>query len=277
MSLHTHERGETAPLVRHVTDPNILAQESCGWTVERWLRVDARVIYAITRVCVAWWLRLGWRLRYYGTKHVPTSGDVLACQNHSSWLDSWIGALGHRRIPRWMGKQEVVNWPVVGWYLRRGGVFPVHRGAGDGTAIDMAKLMLEDGQFVLVYPEGTRIRSSHQLGPARRGAARLALAAGATVLPMATYGLKPGTGREYLPRMLSWLPFARRVTTVFGEPIVVAQDGAASVERVGELRDQIWEEVTRLYELAREATVSRRPPATIDPGISQSARHTSGQ
>ncbi len=263
MSVDTTVRSETEPQVRHVTDPAILAQQSCGWTVERWLHVDARVIYWMTRLCVVWWLRMGWRLRFYGAEHVPTSGDVLACQNHSSWLDSWIGAIGHRRIPRWMGKQEVVNWPVVGWYLRRGGVFPVHRGAGDGAAIDMARLMLEDGQFVLVYPEGTRIRTSHQLGPARRGAARLALAAGATVLPMATYGLKPGTGREYLPRALRWLPFARRVTTVYGPPLLVSQEASASADRIGDVRDQIWEEVTRLYELARELTISRRPPATV--------------
>jgi 1-acyl-sn-glycerol-3-phosphate acyltransferase len=252
------------PASSRVTDPAVLAQSSCGWTVEQWLRNDARIAYRVTRWSVAWWLRCGWRLRYYGGDNVPGSGNVLACQNHASWLDAWLGALGHRRIPRWMGKREIVGWPIVGWYLRRGGVFPVHRGAGDATAIDMARLMLEDGQFVLVYPEGTRIRDTPELGQPRRGAARLALAAGATVLPIATYGLKPGTGREYLPSVLRWLPCARRVTTVFGVPFTVPQTADASAELVDEVRDHIWEEMHRLYALARHATCARRRPRTLD-------------
>ncbi len=248
---------------RRVEDPETLRQRTCGWSVEQWLRVDARAVYWITRMSVAWWLRTGWRLRHYGSEHLPESGVVLACPNHSSWLDGWVQALGHRRIPRWMGKQEIIKWPIVGQYLRRGGVFPVARGASDGVAIDIGRLLLEDGQFVVVYPEGTRIRQHAELGTPRRGAARLALAAGAVVLPIATYGLKPGTGREYLPRVLRWLPCARRVTTVFGKPITITAEVDPSPARIDELRDHIWDEVTQIYELARRMTIERRRPRTL--------------
>lgn len=254
---------EIAPLRR--VDPLVLAQRTHGWTVEQWAQLEPRLAYNATRMVVSGWLRSSWRLRWYGAELVPAQGPTLSCPNHSSWLDSWIQALGHRRMPRWMGKRELIDAPVLGSYLRRGGVFPVERRRSDTVAIDIAAVLLGAGQHVVVYPEGTRIRSApgNGLGVPKRGAARLALATGAPIQPVATFGLKPDTGRSHLARAVCRTPLARRVTTIYGEPFNVPAEEEPSRARVDEVRDEIWDRVHALYDLAGQVTNEPRPPATI--------------
>jgi 1-acyl-sn-glycerol-3-phosphate acyltransferase len=189
---------------------------------------------------------------------------VLAVANHQSYADGFIQSLGHHRVPRWMGKQEVFRWGPLRHWFRAVGVFPVARGEGDLAAIAIGKLMLEGGQMVVVYAEGTRIRHDDGLGTPRSGAARLALATGAPVLPMVTYGLKPGTGRRHLPRALRWVPFTRRTTTIYGPPLRFECDPDASLERIAAVRDEIWEQMRALYDIARDATVGVRRPRCVE-------------
>lgn len=247
-------------------DPILLAQRTHGWTVQQWAQLEPRATYHATRAVVEGWLRSCWRLRWYGADLVPADGATLVCPNHSSFLDSWIEALGHRRMPRWMGKRELIDAPLLGSYLRRGGVFPVDRGRADTTAIDIAAVLLDSGQRVVVYPEGTRVRTAPTpdgLGLPRRGAARLALATGAPIQPVATFGLKPDTGRGHLARAVRRTPFARRVTTVYGEPFTVPANDDPTRAEVDEVRDEIWDRVRDLYAVAREATMERRPPREL--------------
>jgi 1-acyl-sn-glycerol-3-phosphate acyltransferase len=245
--------------------PEMLARRTNGWTVQQWAQVEPRHAYTATRAIVSGWLRSGWRLRWYGADLVPTEGGTLSCPNHSSWLDSWIQALGHRRMPRWMGKQELLSAPLVGSYLRRGGVFPVDRGSADHAAIDIASVLLRSGQQVVVYPEGTRVRSvtSDGLGAPRRGAARLALATGAPIQPVATFGLKQDTGRSHLPRAVRRVPLARRVTTIYGEPFSVDVVDNPTIAQVDELRDEIWNHVRDLYAIARDASLEPHRPDQV--------------
>ena len=248
-------------------DPIVLAQRTHGWTVQQWAQLEPRATYNATRAVVAGWLRSCWRLRWYGAELVPDDGATLVCPNHSSFLDSWIEALGHRRMPRWMGKRELIDAPILGSYLRRGGVFPVDRGRSDETAIDIAACLLESGQRVVVYPEGTRIRRTEAegaLGQPRRGAARLALATGAPIQPVATFGLKPDTGRGHLARAVRRAPFARRVTTVYGEPFCVEYEQSPTRARIDEVRDEIWERVRELYAVARDVSLEPRPPLELE-------------
>lgn len=247
------------------THDDVLSQRTHGWTVQQWIDVQPHVAYHVTRTIVSSWLRTCWRLRYYGADGVPTEGSTLATPNHSSYLDGWFQALGHRRLPRWMGKQEIIDAPVLGAYLRRGGVFPVKRGKSDAVAIDIGRLLLENGQHVVVYAEGTRIRHEDDdlLGTPRRGAARLALATGATILPIATYGLKPNTGRAHLHGWRKHLPLRRRVTTIYGDVFTIAREDAPSRERVDEVCTEMWARVTELYDLAREATLAAVRPDEI--------------
>ena len=132
-----------------------------------------------------------YRLRARGKEHLPKGGYVLAA-NHTSNFDPWPLAmpLYPRRAVRFMAKSELFN-PLLGPVLRAGGAFPVRRGEGDLEAIDRAVELVREGEIVVMFPEGTRqrkgLRKKHVPRP-HTGAARIALQAGAPLVPAAIAG-----------------------------------------------------------------------------------------
>ncbi len=135
--------------------------------------------------------RLLFRMRWSGLENVPEGGCVLA-PSHVSNFDVWAVGLPlfPRRFLRFMAKAELYK-PVLRWILDQGGAFPVHRGAGDAEAIEIAVELCRAGHAVVVFPEGTRRRKGlvkrWQPRP-HTGAARIALEAGVPLIPVAVAG-----------------------------------------------------------------------------------------
>jgi len=145
-------------------------------------------------VAVASWPVLHWlfRLRVQGTENVPeTGGYVLAC-NHLSNFDPWpLGMpLWPQRWLRFMAKAELYWWPAT-LVLNAAGAFPVHRERADVEAVQTAVRLAQEGNVVVMFPEGTRRKKGlvkrHQ-ARARSGAARIALEAGVPLVPAAVAG-----------------------------------------------------------------------------------------
>ena len=137
-------------------------------------------------------IRLLFRLRARGVENLPPAGGFVLAVNHLSSLDPWaVGmALWPKRRLRWMGKAELFK-PVLGSVLKAGGAFPVRRGAGDVDAIQTAIRLVRDGDVLVMFPEGTRRQKGlfKKFKPQRHtGAARIALAAGAPLVPAAVKG-----------------------------------------------------------------------------------------
>ena len=86
-----------------------------------------------------------------------------------------------------MAKRELFKNPLLAWVLNCMGAFPVRRGESDEEAVATALALLERGQAVVIFPEGTRIRTG-SLQPPRRGVGRLALLSGKPVVPIAVAG-----------------------------------------------------------------------------------------
>jgi 1-acyl-sn-glycerol-3-phosphate acyltransferase len=132
-----------------------------------------------------------YRLRARGLEHLPAGGFVLAA-NHTSNFDPWplgIPFLPRRQL-RFMAKSELFN-PLLAPLLRATGAFKVRRGEGDLEAIRTAAELVRAGEIVVMFPEGTRqrkgLRKRHQARP-HSGAARIALTAGAPLVPAAISG-----------------------------------------------------------------------------------------
>jgi 1-acyl-sn-glycerol-3-phosphate acyltransferase len=131
------------------------------------------------------------RERVHGLENVPEGGFVLA-PNHVSNLDPWplgMPLWPHRQL-NWMAKVELYK-PVIGTLISWGGAFPVRRGERDESAIDTAVERVKAGEVVVIFPEGTRqtkgLIKRHESRP-RTGAARVALRAGAPLVPAAIGG-----------------------------------------------------------------------------------------
>ncbi|MCW2924075.1 MAG: 1-acyl-sn-glycerol-3-phosphate acyltransferase [Thermoleophilia bacterium] len=231
---------QTTPNDVHGHDEERLAQ---------WLPLDPRGDRPF-RILTSWYWDLVYRLRAYGAEHVPAEGPFLLVPNHSSYTDPFLQVRPQPRTVRFMAKGSLFEYPVVRRIMKAGGAFPVQRGRGDAFAIELSRRILADGQPLVVYPEGTRFRRSLELGPPKRGAARLALEARVPVVPAATWGVK---ARELYGRPRWRRP---RATVVYGEPMDFTHL-EPTPENVDLVRDEIWAKVTELYERARQLDAER--------------------
>jgi 1-acyl-sn-glycerol-3-phosphate acyltransferase len=180
------------------------------------------------------YMKLVYALKIEGAENIPEEGPVIIAPNHKSFWDAFFVAAATKRPIRFMGKNELFEGRA-GKLLIRLGAFPVRRGASDAEAIETARRILLDGGLLALFPEGTRVRDPTILGTPHKGAARLALETGATVVPCAI------TGTEKL--FAGPFPRPGRVRVAFSEPIELSPT-EPTPEAAAELVDErLWPEV----------------------------------
>lgn len=125
------------------------------------------------------------RLEIEGRDHVPaTGGGLLAC-NHTLGADFLLLGYASPRQLYYMAKAEAfLIHPAIARLMLAAGVFPINRGKHDTAALETAIRLVKGGKLVGMFPEGTRSRDGGLL-PGKSGAARIALAAQAPVIPAA--------------------------------------------------------------------------------------------
>jgi 1-acyl-sn-glycerol-3-phosphate acyltransferase len=185
------------------------------------------------------------RMREYGGDRLPATGAYVLASNHASWSDPFlVGTLVAPRVLYYMAKRELWDVPVVGTLIPYTGAFPVDRGAPDRTALRAARAVLDNGQVLGVFIEGTRQKTG-AIGEARAGAAMLAIGAGVPVLPLCIRGTT-GHGKN---------PFTPTSVAV-GMPMHLEGKGGAAY-RAG--ADRIADELRRLDDFLRACERAGRP------------------
>ena len=130
-----------------------------------------------------------WGLKVTGLDLVPRSGPLIAAFNHSSLLDGPLvgAAIAPARRPCFLGKKELFQYPVLGWFLKNAGSIPLDRGTGDHAAMRAALEILERGGSIGLSPEGTRVKPGQVRAP-KLGVSFLAAKTGARVVPIHLVG-----------------------------------------------------------------------------------------
>jgi glycerol-3-phosphate dehydrogenase (NAD(P)+) len=173
---------------------------------------------------------LYFRLRRLGREHIPAGGVILAA-NHRSFLDPFaIGCCNPRPI-YFVAKQELFRNPLLGWILNCMGAFPVRRGESDDESVKTSLALLDRGEAVVIFPEGTRIRAGSLAEP-KRGVGRLALQSGAPVVPIAITGSE--RARD------GWKIKPVRVHVRFGPALTYPRVESPSPFLAGEVTERIW-------------------------------------
>jgi 1-acyl-sn-glycerol-3-phosphate acyltransferase len=205
------------------------------------------------------------RRTWRGMENIPGTGPVILVANHMSHADPLI--LAHfvfdaGRWPAFLAKASLFESRIAGWFFRAVGQTPVNRGSAEAArALDAAIDAVSAGDAVIIYPEGTTTKEP-DLWPMRgkTGAARLWLATGAPVVPIAMWGpeqiFDPRTKKLRLrPRT--------PVTVVTGKPLDLSRwQGAAATAPV-------LAEITEFIMLALRDMVAEirggQPPALWHP------------
>lgn len=184
--------------------------------------------YGFAKLVVTAIVRATFRFRVVGADKVPRDGGLIVAANHLSNFDPPILGVALPRPVSYMAKKELFAMPVLKQLIPRLNAFPVDRQAGGTAALRAALRMLKEGRCVGIFPEGGRnVTGTNE---EKAGAAFLAAASGAPVVPAAIVGTR------------KLRPFGR-VSVVFGDPITVRRerqsDGAAVEKGAAEIMQRI--------------------------------------
>ena len=189
-----------------------------------------RLVYWCFRALAQPAIQVYFRLRRAGREHIP-DGKVILAANHRSFLDPFVIGTCLRRPIYFVAKKELFHNRLVGWFLNCLGAFPVRRGESDEESVATALALLERGEAVVIFPEGTRHRGGPLHEP-KRGVGRLALESGAPVVPIAI------TGTERARR--GWRIRPVRVDIRCGSPLTFPVLETPSKHLANEVTARIW-------------------------------------
>jgi putative phosphoserine phosphatase / 1-acylglycerol-3-phosphate O-acyltransferase len=211
-----------------------------------------------------------------GTEHIPRRGPAIVAGNHRSYFDVVAYALAifeAGRNPRGLAKKELFDAPIVGSLMKMSGAICVDRQKSGRAAFEKAEEALRRGEVLMITPQGTIPRGEAFFDPklkGKSGAARLAAASRAPVIPLAVWGTE-----EVWPRS-SRVP---NVINVFRPPTVRIRVGPPVIGLTGINFDldteRIMEAITAL--LPPEARLRRIPTGEELARARPPGQHTDGE
>ena len=171
-----------------------------------------RFFYLTIRLIVIVVCRIYLRLRIVDAHKIPRSGTFILAPSHRSTLDIPVAAATTRRRMMYMGKDSMWKIKPIGVLLTALGSFPVTRGSADLEALKRCIAVLERGDPLVLFPEGTR-HHGRVIEPLFDGAAFIAYKTGVPIIPVGIAGSEeiwpPGTK----------LPRPRKCVAVVGDAI----------------------------------------------------------
>jgi 1-acyl-sn-glycerol-3-phosphate acyltransferase len=191
------------------------------------------------------------RVKVERADQIPGSGAVIVAPNHRSFIDFLVvGTTATRRKAFFMAKDDLWKSRILGTLLETFGAFPVNRAGADRLALDRARAVLEKGELLILFPEGTR-RSGPKIEQLHEGAAFLAARTGAPIVPVGVGGTSAAMPKG------ARLPHPVKVRLVVGEPIAAPErsgGGRVARSKVHAVTEQLRSELQDLYDRAELAS-----------------------
>lgn len=149
----------------------------------------ANVAYWVLKVVLTPIFLVLWRVRVEGAENLPKSGPAILAANHQSFCDSFFLPLVVARKVTFLAKAEYFDHFKTAWFFKAAGQIPIRRdgGAASERAILTAREVLNQGDLLGLYPEGTR-STDGLVHKGRTGVARLSRECGVAVIPVGIIG-----------------------------------------------------------------------------------------
>lgn len=196
-----------------------------------------------------WWLRVTCRIDYQlsGVEHIPNQPVIVMAKHQSTWETVFL----QQYLPpmAWVIKRELLWLPFFGWAMALLRPIAINRRAGASSVKQVIRQGVEhlrQGQWVLIFPEGTRVAP----GARQRygmGGAVLAVHSGCPVLPVA---LNAG---EFWPRR-GFIKRPGTVQVVFGP--LLDSNGRSPQELTRQVEEWIENAMTRINKESNEIAKS---------------------
>lgn len=177
------------------------------------------------------------RPKYTNANNLPSEGRYIIAANHISGFDPITVGIGQKRCIRYMGKAELFKSKFSAWFFTKLGAFPVERGKGDWDSINNAKQMIDNGDAIGIFIEGTRSKTGELLRP-KSGAVLLAHQMNCDIIPVSV------TYRGKKKRFFS------RIYVSFGDPVTTEELGitTGSPREYREASRRLMEKITVMWE-----------------------------
>ncbi len=193
-----------------------------------------RVMHALFAPCFRFFLRA----HLTGKENIPAEGGYVICANHIAFWDPILisACFPRQRMPMYLSKAELFKIPILRSLLRAFGAIPLERRGSDVKAIRRAIAVAKEGEFLTVFPQGTRQKGKNPADtPIKSGIGMIASHAGVPVLPVCIRMKK----QKYA--------LFRRVDIIVGQPI--SQEALGLVTEEPDYRiaaERAFHEVLRL-------------------------------
>jgi 1-acyl-sn-glycerol-3-phosphate acyltransferase len=214
-------------------------------------------------------LRILFRPWIRGSENIPTSGAAILASNHLSFSDSIFLPLLTRRPVVFLAKSEYftgkgIKGALSRWFFKSTGQLPIDRSGGKASeaSLNTGLGVLEQGQLLGIYPEGTRSPDG-KLYRGRTGIARMVLEAKVPVIPVAMIDT------EKVQAIGQKLPKIRRVGVVVGKPLDFSRFDGMEGDRIvlRAITDEIMYELLKLsgqeYQDVYATSVKNRRAALV--------------
>lgn len=188
-----------------------------------------------------------WRVEVSGADHVPAEGPVILAPVHRSNIDFFVVAEVTRRKIFYMAKEEIWRSRHLGSLVASLGAFPVNRSGADRLAMDRAQAVLQRGDVLILFPEGTR-RQGPIVEDLLEGAAFLAARTGSPMIPIGI-----GGSDRVMPKG-AVLPRPGRVRLAVGPPVLPpprSERGRVPRNQVRAMSEELREALQAQYDLVR--------------------------
>ena len=206
----------------------------------------SRLFYRLLRglvvfVCVSYT-----RTTIIGKENIPKSGAFLLAPIHRSNIDTPLAAAVTSRRMRFMGKDTIWKIAPIGWIVSALGAFPVSRGTADREALRRCVAVLEAGEPLVLFPEGTR-QSGPVVYPLFDGATYVASKACVPIIPVGI-----GGSERVMPKG-SKMIYPRKCVVVIGKPIQTVTNGTERLPRsaLKDLSSNLSDELQQLFDEAQ--------------------------
>jgi 1-acyl-sn-glycerol-3-phosphate acyltransferase len=208
-----------------------------------------RATWLVGRTLVALLAKIWFRTEVHGRQNLPTSGAFILSPVHRSNLDTPLLPVIRSAPIRFMGKDSL--WEAsrfAAWFLTTLGGFPVDRDGADRGALRLAEQILERGETLVMFPEGTR-RSGPVIleenmfdGPS--------FLASRQQIPIVPVGI--GGSERAMPIGKKFV-YPRKIVFIIGEPIAPPEpndNGRVSRRAVKEHTDLLRQRLQELFDQA---------------------------